>query len=371
MTANATYTAKWANKGANTLYYYGNGGFTSSGVDFSSNYTNAASISVSGNGDTGFVREGYAFTGWNTKEDGTGTAYKAGDTYYFTAEHNLEKGYLYAQWKHTACVDHLEDIRVITEPTCTEKGEKLCRCTVCSKEFKVELKALGHDWAAATYEWKAVEGGYECTAKRVCNRDASHVETETIKATYAVVTEPKCLTDGTGRYTATFTADWAKTQTKDIVLKALGHDWAATTYEWKAVEGGYECTAKRVCNRDASHVETETIKATYAVVTEPKCLTDGTGRYTATFTVDWVKTQTKDIVLNALGHDHSGKWIYNREDHWKKCTRCGEILDLHEHDFTDWTFEYKSKTEKYRDCKVCGYHQEASVINIGGNTVPL
>ena len=74
-------------------------------------------------------------------------------------------------------------------------------------------------------------------------------------------------------------------------------------------------------------------------------------------------------MLKALGHDHSGKWIYNREDHWKKCTRCGEILDLHEHDFTDWTFEYKSKTEKYRDCKVCGYYQEASVINIGSNTV--
>ena len=290
VTANATYTAKWANKGANTLYYYGNGGFTSSGVDFSSNYTNAASISVSGNGDTGFVREGYAFTGWNTKEDGTGTAYKAGDTYYFTAAHNLEKGYLYAQWNHTACSDHLEDVRVITEPTCTEKGEKLCRCTVCSKEFKVELNALGHDWAAATYEWKAVEGGYECTAKRVCNRDASHVETETVNATYAEITPATCLVNGKGRYTATFTADWAKTQTKDIVLKALGHD-------------------------------------------------------------------------------HSGKWIYNREDHWKKCTRCGEILDLHEHDFTDWTFEYKSKTDKYRDCKVCGYHQEATVINIGGNTV--
>ena len=225
------------------------------------------------------------------------------------------------------------------------------------------------EWNEPTYDWTETESSYDCTATRTHKTDPGKVETETIKATYAVVTEPKCLTDGTGRYTATFTVDWAKTQTKDIVLNALGHDWAAATYEWKAVEGGYECTAKRVCNRDASHVETETIKATYAVVTEPKCLTDGLGRYTATFTADWAKTQTRDIVLKALGHDHSGKWIYNREDHWKKCTRCGEILDLHEHDFTDWTFEYKSKTEKYRDCKVCGYHQEASVINIGGNTV--
>lgn len=37
---------------------------------------------------------GYTFTGWNTKADGTGTSYKAGDE--FTIHHNL---ILYAQWK--------------------------------------------------------------------------------------------------------------------------------------------------------------------------------------------------------------------------------------------------------------------------------
>ena len=70
----------------------------------------------------------------------------------------------------------------------------------------------------------------------------------------------------------------------------------------------------------------------------------------------------------SLGHDYSGKWIYNHNEHWKKCTRCGEIADSHDHDFTDWSFEYKSTTDEYRDCKVCGYHEKATIIKIGENT---
>jgi uncharacterized repeat protein (TIGR02543 family) len=40
-----------------------------------------------------FIREGYAFAGWNTEEDGLGTAYADGATYNFSADLTL-----YAQW---------------------------------------------------------------------------------------------------------------------------------------------------------------------------------------------------------------------------------------------------------------------------------
>ncbi len=42
----------------------------------------------------GFTREGYAFTGWNTKADGSGTAYMPGDSVAFTGD-----TVLYAQWE--------------------------------------------------------------------------------------------------------------------------------------------------------------------------------------------------------------------------------------------------------------------------------
>ena len=53
-----------------------------------------------------FTRTGYTFTGWNTKADGTGTAYQAGATIAYPAESKTLT--LYAQWKvssHTVTFD--------------------------------------------------------------------------------------------------------------------------------------------------------------------------------------------------------------------------------------------------------------------------
>ncbi|MGN1383463.1 MAG: InlB B-repeat-containing protein [Eubacterium sp.] len=50
--------------------------------------------------DLGFQKDGYTFTGWNTKKDGTGTSYTAGkDTYDFTNDDDQKDVTLYAQWK--------------------------------------------------------------------------------------------------------------------------------------------------------------------------------------------------------------------------------------------------------------------------------
>lgn len=56
--------------------------------------------------DSQFTRTGYTFTGWNTKADGTGTAYHAGATIVYPAEGKTLT--LYAQWKvssHTVTFD--------------------------------------------------------------------------------------------------------------------------------------------------------------------------------------------------------------------------------------------------------------------------
>ena len=81
--------------------------------------------------------------------------------YKFTAAHDLDKANLYAQWMHVACDKHLEDIKVITEPTCTEDGLKLCRCTVCGKEMEVEIPALGHDHRG-NWTWNREEHWKKC-----------------------------------------------------------------------------------------------------------------------------------------------------------------------------------------------------------------
>ena len=164
VTEDVTYTAAWEPKGANTIIYWGNGGTRSKysvGDTFWSEYTSAAEIKVRGNGFLSFALDEYAFNGWNTKADGTGDSYKSGDMYKFTAAHDLDRANLYAQWVHVACDKHLEDVKVITEPTCTEKGLKLCRCTVCGDEYEVEIPALGHDHGGR-WTWNREEHWKKC-----------------------------------------------------------------------------------------------------------------------------------------------------------------------------------------------------------------
>ena len=69
-------------------YKHGTG---SSGADVTQSKKYGSSITIYNNG--AYTRTGYAFTKWNTKEDGTGTNYSPGASY--SANANLT---LYAQW---------------------------------------------------------------------------------------------------------------------------------------------------------------------------------------------------------------------------------------------------------------------------------
>lgn len=172
-----------------------------------------------------------------------------------------------------------------------------------------------HEWGDVSYTW--AEDNSTCTATRVCKGDKSHVETETVDTTSAVVTEAKCEEDGLKRYTADFKTNEAfLDQTKDVTLEAIGHEWGEATYTWS--DDNSTCTARRVCAHDATHIDTETVNSTYKVVEEAKCETDGVGRYTADFTSEAFVDQTKDITLEAIGHS-----LTAHESHAETCTEAG------------------------------------------------
>ena len=80
------------------------------------------------------------------------------------------------------------------------------------------------------------------------------------------------------------------------------HNWGEVVYEWSA--DYTSCTATRVCEDNESHKETETANSTYSVVTEAKCEEDGKGRYSVSFSNEAFADQTKDITLEATGHDY-------------------------------------------------------------------
>ena len=72
------------------------------------------------------------------------------------------------------------------------------------------------------------------TATLICKRDASHVETETAKATSAVTKEPTEAEEGVKTYTATFTNPAFKTQAKTESIPKLKPDGGVS---YRSVEG--------------------------------------------------------------------------------------------------------------------------------------
>ena len=304
---------------------------------------------------------------------------------------------------HDFTAEVAEENYLKSEATCTEAAVYYKSCKACGLSSKgtegeatfVSGNVLGHDWGEPSYTWTAVPDGYMCVASskcKNCDEDVGDIAT----VTYAVTKEPTCLEEGTGTYTATFSGAFGfPSQTKDITLPATGHDWGETEYTWTPTETGYTCTAKRVCKKDETHVETETVPAAYAVVTEPTCLTDGLGRYQASFEADWAEDASKDVTLSALGHDW-GVWTSNGDGtHTRNCTKdsshtedgtcfggtatcteraicdvCGGAYgDLAAHDFTAEVAEenyLKSEatcTEPavyYKSCKACGLTSEGT-----------
>ena len=195
----------------------------------------------------------------------------------------------------------------VDKTDCTEKGERTYTATFTHECFEPQTKTealnpIGHDWGEPEYSWAKQDGEWLCTAKRTCKRDASHVEQETVKATVEHVIDATCETAGKDVYTATFENEAFKPQTWDVALGVLGHDWGAPEYSWTKQDGEWFCTAKRVCKRDASHVEEETVKA--SVETTPAtCTKAGKSVYTAAFENEAFEAQKRTVALGVLGHD--------------------------------------------------------------------
>ena len=147
------------------------------------------------------------------------------------------------------------------------------------------------------YVWEQKADGWYCTGHAKCGYCKWPIE-ETVKATF--VDKTNCTEKGERTYTATFTHKCFKPQTKIEALDPIGHDWGEPEYSWAKKDDGWYCTAKRTCKRDASHVEMETVKATYEVTTPATTKKEGVGTYTATFENEAFETQTKTEAIAKL-----------------------------------------------------------------------
>lgn len=155
------------------------------------------------------------------------------------------------------------------------------------EDFSVAM--TNHDYGAADYSWSADKS--TCTASRICQKDKTHIETETATATSVITKRPTCTTAGERTYKAEFKNEVFVTQTQTEAIAKKGHKYAAPAYSWSADKS--TCTASRVCQNDKTHVETEKATVTSAVTTQPTYEKTGVRTYTAAFKNAAFSTQTQ------------------------------------------------------------------------------
>jgi hypothetical protein len=87
---------------------------------------------------------------------------------------------------------------------------------------EVHYVKCNHTWGDATYEWS--DDYSTCTATRVCSRNATHIQTETVNTVSEEITPATCSTAGEIKYTATFTTNSAfKPQETKVETDMLPH----------------------------------------------------------------------------------------------------------------------------------------------------
>ena len=150
----------------------------------------------------------------------------------------------------------------------------------------------------------------------------------------------------TEKGTATITATVDGTSLSAACTVNVNHDWGEPEYTWSGDNS--TCTATRVCTKDASHKEEETVTA--AVTTTATCTEAGITTYTATFENAGFEAQRKEVAVDALGHDWDIDWSYDENVHYHKCLNngCTETEDEAEHSGGAATCTEKAV------CEVCG-----------------
>ena len=314
--------------------------------------------------------------------------------------------------------------------TCTTTGTKTYTATFKNGAFAnqtstITIPATGHKYGTPTYTWSSDKS--TCTAKRVCANNASHIETETVNVTSAIIKEATCTETGTKVYTATFKNGAFAKQTNTVTIPALGHNFStdyiidkepthtedgsksqhctrcgakqniitisatghtynagvitknptctekglktytciggdhtyteeipatghkygAPTYTWSSDKS--TCTAKRVCANDASHIETETVKATTTITKAATCTETGEATNSVTFKNSAFASQTKIVTIPAKGHHYVNN----------KCTECGEkdrsnVEVAPENALEDWQYNIDSATNTIELTKYIG-----------------
>ena len=215
--------------------------------------------------------------------------------------------------------------------------------------------ALGHDYGTSTYEWNCDNlENVTCTATKKCS-NCKEEATKTVNAVVEETIEATCTTPKKVTYKAEFEEEFGGTQTKTVEIgSAKGHTYGKVEYTWSNDYGN--CTAKRVCQNDTSHVETENAtKITENIIKAATCEGVGKKTYKAEFN-SFTSCETEELDIPATGHKCNDTWEHNETQHWKVCETCEKEVNAANH-----TDENSDGT-----CDVCGYVTTPDTYTVSG-----
>ena len=233
--------------------------------------------------------------------------------------------------------------KVVTDPTCTEKGYTTYTCKKCGDSYTGDYtEPLGHEFG----EWETVKEATEDEAgleKRSCKRcgeeetreiprkEHEHVYTET-------VTAPTCTEKGYTTHTCACGDSYVDTYTN-----ALGHDYEEKVFPPTCQNGGHSLFLCRRCGDAYMGNFTDPSEHSYVdTIVKPTCDAQG---YTL-HTCSACGNEYRDHYVESLGHDY-GEWKVTKEatetetgEQVRTCKRCNkeqteEIpVKIHVHQYT-------------------------------------
>ena len=224
--------------------------------------------------------------------------------------------------------------KVVTEPTCTEKGYTTYTCSVCGDSYVADyVDALGHKYNAVVTKPTCTEKGYTTYTCSVCGD--SYVADYVDALGHTVVVDPAVAPD----CTHTGLTEGSHCSVCNTVLKAqetvpaTGHSYNKVVTAPTCTEKGYTTYTCSVCGDSYVADYVDALGHKYnAVVTKPTCTEKGYTTYTCSVCGD---SYVADYV-DALGHSYSEAEFVWTEDSsaeygWtvtaaKTCANCSDKL---------------------------------------------
>lgn len=256
----------------------------------------------------------------------------------------------HTQTRSTAMIAHTPGAAVRENEkaaTCTVNGsyDEVVKCSVCKTEISRKtqtINALEHAWATNFTVDQAATCTENGSKSKHCTRSGCDGKSA------VTMISATGHTGGTATCTAGAVCETCRQEYGEA--DANNHSYREPTYTWN----GTSCTAARVCSRDESHVDTQTVTAAVEKTRDATCTLAELSTYTATFTNTVFATQKKTDVETkaALGHAYA---VQQHDDaqHWMKCSRCSAIDTKQEHTFGAWS-------DGEQTCTVCSYVKTCS-----------